>query len=194
MEFWTEPLKRGELQKRILSACENVEPKSWPYTNRASGAFLIPVMDDPPHLGIITRKDKFDLSSTIQLPGGAQCTSNPRTTMIQKACEEMKVDENDLKILGYLCLYPLEEIKFDAHIFIGWTPPMEEWAMDREHIDNAYKIPVEYFLEEFNGPHFDLKHPDFSFQVGDESEEECSLSKATARIISTLIRRLVIPA
>ncbi|RME73835.1 MAG: hypothetical protein D6785_16625, partial [Planctomycetota bacterium] len=149
---WNEPIRQKGFEKKLNRVCEINEPKTWPHGNRKQGAFLIPFMEDPVHLGIVTRQDKTLLSSAIFFPGGDAITSNPRTTMLEQASQFMGVDPKSIQVTGYLGLYPFPNADYDAHIFVGWTQPMEEWKLDPEMVDKAYKIPFEYFMEKYTSP------------------------------------------
>ena len=190
---WVEPVSQDEFMKKVSELCENVEPKVWPYTKRSQGSFLIPLMEDPVHIGIVVQKPRGSVPTSIYLPGGDECTPSPKTTVLEQASRMMGIESRKIRLLGYLGFYPLRDVEYDAHIYLAWTPPMEEWNLDPDQIERAYKIPLEYFLEEFKSPFFDLKNPEFSFSTSEEEEaEECVLSDVSARIVSMLVRRFCV--
>ncbi|RME02305.1 MAG: hypothetical protein D6805_10320 [Planctomycetota bacterium] len=179
----------SDYEKQFQQACENVEPKSWPYTHREAGAFLLPIVDDLPSLTLLVRSDPVPLSSLIYLPGGIRCTPSPQSTMYENVEKDIGLQPKDIRLYGYLGLYPLHNLEFDAHIYLGTVPSPEKWDIDPDTVDQIYKVPLETLMDEFRANYFDLKRPEFHLHV---DEEVFTVSDATAAILCLLLRRISI--
>ena len=78
-----------------------------------------------------------------------------QATAIRECCEEVNLHANDITIIGSLPSVHASS-GFTVHPVIGLIVPPQQWAYNKQEVDEVFEVPVSHFLQQKHYQLFDI--------------------------------------
>lgn len=119
-----------------------------------NAAVLVPVIKRPTGLTILfTQRAKHmrHHPGQISFPGGKEDPDDNSLTFtaLRETFEEVGIDKNKITTLGWLPIFQTIS-NFSLHPLVGLIEDISYLTLNPEEVDNAFEVPLEYFINRKN--------------------------------------------